>query len=145
MTGEAEREILLVDDNPGDAELARHAFKEAGVKANLRIANDGEAAMRYLRGEGLHADRPEPDLTLLDLRMPGTSGFDVLRAVKGDPDLKAIPIVVLTTSTAESDVTTAYDLHANAYHRKPVAFNDFVGLAAELGEYWLDRVVQPPA
>ncbi|MBA2505194.1 MAG: response regulator [Thermoleophilaceae bacterium] len=138
-----EREILLVEDNPGDAELARHAFREAGVNANLRVASDGNAAVRYLRGEGLHADRPEPDFALLDLRMPGMDGFAVLREVKGDPTLRSIPIVVLTTSTADSDVAAAFKLHANAYHRKPVAFGDFVELAGELSVYWLDTVVTP--
>lgn len=138
------REILLIEDNQGDAMLAREAFREAGIGAHLRIVSDGDAAVAYLRGEGEYGDRPRPDLVLLDLKLPGKGGLEVLAEVKADPDLCRIPIVVLTTSTADYDVQAAYARHANSYLRKPVTFEEFVRLARSLGDYWLDLVRLAP-
>ncbi|MCW2998255.1 MAG: Two-component system response regulator [Solirubrobacterales bacterium] len=137
--------VLVVEDNHGDAVLAQEAFREAGVLAALDIVRDGEQAIRYLEGVTPFAGRDRPDLILLDLKLPIMNGHEVLRALKADPRFAAIPVLVLTTSTAESDVSVAYELHANSYLRKPIAFDDFVDLARSIADYWLDMVVLPPA
>jgi chemotaxis family two-component system response regulator Rcp1 len=144
MTDTAQREILLVEDNPGDAMLAREAFVEAGVDASLRVLGDGESAVSYLRGEDEHAGRELPELILLDLKLPGKDGTHVLREVKGDEGLRRIPILVLTTSGADQDINAAYELHANSYLRKPVSFSEFVELARAIDSYWLTLVCLPP-
>jgi CheY-like chemotaxis protein len=143
MSESARREILLVEDSHGDAMLAREAFREAGVDAALSVIADGSEVLPYLRGEGPHAERRLPDLVLLDLKLPGKRGNDLLAAVKRDPELRRIPVVVLTTSTADHDVTAAYDEHANSYIRKPLAFADLVALARLIGDYWLSVVRLP--
>lgn len=145
MIDRSQHEILLIEDNRGDATLAREAFLEAGVPARLSIVDDGARALHYLRGEGEYAGRPRPDIVLLDLKLPGKDGLEVLREVKGDPELWRTPIVVLTTSTAERDVLAAYARHANSYLRKPVSFEEFVALARSIGDYWLGVVRLPPA
>jgi chemotaxis family two-component system response regulator Rcp1 len=137
------REILVIEDNPGDALLAREAFQEAGVPATLNVVGDGTQAIRYLDGEIPFEDRVLPDLILLDLKLPGKDGSQVLREVKEDPELRRIPILVLTTSAARQDVQTAYDLHANSYLRKPVTFEEFVELARMISQYWLGVVHLP--
>lgn len=132
-------EILLVEDDPGDAELTRQGFRAAGVPVNLMVMQDGEAGLSYLRRE----DTKRPQLILLDLNMPKMDGREMLSILKVDPELRSIPVVVLTTSDAPSDVEAVYDLHANACMRKPVDFGEFKKLVNDLRAYWFTHVVLP--
>jgi len=140
---ERKAEILLVEDNPADAELTRESLDEARVLSQLHVVSDGVEAMNFLRQEGEYSDAPVPDLVLLDLNLPRKDGREVLRECKEHEELRKIPIVVLTSSEAESDVLKAYDLHANSYVVKPVGLDEFVGLMERLGGFWL-RVVKLP-
>lgn len=136
--------ILLVEDNPADVMLTRAALEEAKFANELHVARDGEEAMRFLRREGEHAQAPRPDLVLLDLNLPRMDGREVLAAVKSDPELKRIPVVVLTTSAHEEDILRAYDTHANAYITKPVNLDCFVKAAKSLENFWIGLVRLPP-
>uniref|UniRef100_UPI0035615D23 response regulator n=1 Tax=Paraconexibacter sp. TaxID=2949640 RepID=UPI0035615D23 len=118
-------DILLVEDDPGDVLMTREAFEEHKVRNRLSVVADGVDAMRFLRREDEFADAPRPDLILLDLNLPRRGGREVLEDIKGDPALRSIPVVVLTTSSAEEDILRSYDLHANAYVTKPVDFERF--------------------
>jgi CheY-like chemotaxis protein len=138
-------EILVVEDNKGDAMLAREAFREAGVEAQLSVVTDGAQAISYLRGEFPFESSPRPDLILLDLKLPVKDGHEVLREVKADPELRGIPILVLTTSAADHDIREAYELHANSYLRKPVTFDAFVQLARLIADFWLGAAYLPAA
>lgn len=137
-------DILLVEDNPYDVRLTREAFKDAGVQNALSVVDDGEDALRFLRREGEYASAVRPDLILLDLNLPGKSGREVLREIKQDPDLKCIPIVVLTTSGNEEDIRLAYEMHVNAYITKPVDLEHFIKIAGAVGDFWLAAVKLPP-
>ena len=137
-------EILLVEDSPGDVRLTMEALKEAKVRNRLNVVEDGDAAMAYLRRQGPYAQALRPDLILLDLNLPRKDGREVLQEVKADPDLRAIPIVVLTTSRAEEDVLRAYDLHANCYITKPVDFEQFLTIVKSIEDFWLTVVKLPP-
>ncbi len=136
-------EILLVDDNPGDVRLAKEGLKESKVINNLHVVDDGVEAMAFLRKEGNYADAVTPDLILLDLNLPRKDGREVLAEIKGDKDLKRIPIVVLTTSQAEEDVMETYDLHANCYVTKPVDLDQFVNIVKSLNNFWFEMVTLP--
>lgn len=136
--------VLLVEDSPGDIRLTREAFRNAGNGVRVHLANDGVEAMAFLRREGIHANAPRPDLILLDLNMPKMDGREVLALIKGDDALKAIPIVVLTTSDAESDVVASYKLQANCYLRKPAHWDAFESLVRNINLFWLTRVALPP-
>lgn len=136
-------DILLVEDNPGDVDLTLEALEEARIRNRVHVARDGVEAMEFLRREGEHADAPRPDLILLDLNMPKKDGREVLGEVKTDPDLKQIPVVVLTTSEAEQDVLNAYEQAANAYIVKPVDFSQFFGMIRSLEDFWLTVVKLP--
>jgi CheY-like chemotaxis protein len=136
-------EILMVDDSMGDVRLAQEALKEARVANRLSIVHDGEQAMAFLRREDGYGDAPRPDLVLLDLNMPRMDGREVLAQIKGDPDLRTIPVVVLTTSEAEADIVKAYDLHANAYITKPVDLEAFLDAVRVVEEFWLTVVRLP--
>ncbi len=136
-------EILLVDDNPGDVRLAKEGLKESKVINNLHVVDDGVEAMAFLRKEGNYADAVTPDLILLDLNLPKKDGREVLAEIKGDKDLKRIPIVVLTTSQAEEDVMETYDLHANCYVTKPVDLDQFVNIVKSLNNFWFEMVTLP--
>ena len=116
--------VLLVEDNPGDVRLTMEAFKDGKVHNEMNVVGDGVEAMAFLRKEGKYADAPRPDLILLDLNLPKKDGREVLAEIKQDPNLKSIPVVVLTTSNAESDIVKTYDLQANCYITKPVDFQD---------------------
>lgn len=132
--------ILLVEDNLDHAELAKRNLEECHVANRIFHIEDGEAAIHYMNGDDPYSDReryPRPDLVLLDLRLPKIDGLEVLRIIKLDPDLRAIPVVVLTTSDAEPDIARAYQLHANSYLTKPVAFDALSRLLKDLGFYWL--------
>jgi two-component system response regulator len=138
-------EILLVEDNPHDAELAMRALKKGGLANNLLWLKDGEQALDYLfrRGDYANRDATSPRLVLLDLKMPKVDGTEVLRAVKGDPATRRIPVVVMTSSQEESDVARTYDLGANSYVVKPVDFSAVVDVVRQAGYYWL-AINQPP-
>lgn len=135
--------ILLVEDNPGDVELVRLALATAKVKNRLDVVKDGQGALDYLRGHGRFAQAPRPDLVLLDLNLPLLDGREVLRQIKDDPALAHLPVIVLTTSSDESDVLRSYRLHANAYITKPVDFQEFLAAIAGMGNFWLEIVKLP--
>jgi CheY-like chemotaxis protein len=137
-------EILLAEDNPGDVKLTEKAFEQGNVLNNLHVAEDGVEAMKFLRSEGEFADTPQPDLILLDLNMPRKDGKEVLSDVKSDPELRRIPVVVLTSSAAEEDIVRSYDLHANAYLTKPVDFDGFLEVVERIEDFWLTVVKRPP-
>jgi CheY-like chemotaxis protein len=136
-------EILLVEDNPGDVELVREALGEGKISNELHVAADGVEAMKYLKREGLHAGVACPDLVLLDLNLPRKNGREVLQEIKSDPDLKFIPVVVLTSSKAEEDILKSYDLHANCYVTKPVDLDQFLKVVRSIEDFWLSVVKLP--
>ncbi|WP_254832521.1 response regulator [Haloglomus salinum] len=137
-------EILLVEDNPGDVQLTRKAFEDAGLVNNLSVVNDGVAAMEYLRQEGEYTDADRPDMVLLDLNLPRKSGEEVLSDIKHDDDLKRIPVVILTSSDAEEDMIKTYNEHANAYLTKPVDFQGFLDVVSRVEGFWISVVEFPP-
>ena len=136
-------EVLLVEDDPGDVLLIREAFEFNKVHNNLNVVNDGEQALAYLRREGEYAESLRPDLVLLDLNLPRKDGREVLAEVKADERLRAIPVVVLTTSEAEEDVLKSYQLHANAYVTKPVDFERFVSIVRQIDDFFVSVVRLP--
>jgi len=136
-------EILLVEDNPGDVRLTEEALKEGKVLANLNVARDGEEALALLRQPESPSGRRLPDLILLDLNLPKKDGREVLEEIKADPRLKHIPVVVLTTSSAEQDIAQAYALHANCYITKPVDLDQFIQVVRAIDEFWLTLVKLP--
>jgi chemotaxis family two-component system response regulator Rcp1 len=136
-------EILLVEDNPGDIRLTIEALRDAKVRNNLHVARDGVEAMAFLRREGPYANAPRPDLILLDLNLPRKDGREVLAEIKADARLRAIPVVVLTTSAAERDVVQSYNLHANCYSTKPVDLDQFIAVIRSIEEFWLMVVTLP--
>lgn len=137
-------EILLVEDNPGDVRLTQEAVREARIRNTLNVVNDGEQAIAYVRRQGEYADRPRPDLILLDLNLPRKDGREVLQDLKSDPDLHRIPVVVLTSSAAEQDILRTYDLYANAYVTKPVDLEQFMRVVSSIQDFWLNIVKLPP-
>ena len=136
-------EVLLVEDDPGDVLMTQEAFEEHKVHNRLTVVSDGAEALAYLRREGEYADAVRPDLILLDLNLPRRDGREVLAEVKDDPDLRRIPIVVLTTSQAEEDILRSYDLHANAFVSKPVDFDRFVDVVRRIDEFYFTIVRLP--
>lgn len=136
-------DILLVEDNPADMRLVREALCEGCVPAQLHWVPTGEAALDFLRRQGEHAGRVTPDLVLLDLNLPGLHGQEVLAQIKGDAELRRIPVVVLTSSAARRDVRAAYDAHANSYLVKPDDFEQFLTLVGTIRSYWLNAVMLP--
>jgi CheY-like chemotaxis protein len=136
-------DILLVDDNPGDARLIIEAMRDAKLGYRVHIAEDGVDAMAFLRQEGQYSEAPRPDLILLDLNLPRKDGREVLAEVKSDPGLRRIPLVVLTTSRADEDVLRAYDLHANCYVTKPVGLEQFMLVIRQIDEFWIKVAVLP--
>jgi CheY-like chemotaxis protein len=137
-------EILLVEDNPGDARLAREGLSECKIRNNLHVVDDGVKAMAFLRRQGEYGRAPRPDLILLDLNLPRKDGREVLREVKEDQDLRMIPVVVLTTSKAEEDIMRSYSLHANCYVSKPLAFQQFLDVVRSIEDFWFTIVRLPP-
>jgi two-component system response regulator len=137
-------EILLVEDNPGDARLAREALQDAKVHNTLHWVDNGEEAMDFLRKEGKHARVPRPDLILLDLNLPRKDGREVLAEIKGDADLKRIPVVILTVSRDEEDVMKTYNLHANCFITKPLDLDQFIKVVKSIEDFWLTVVKLPP-
>lgn len=137
--------ILLVEDDPGDQELTRRGLRNALHTVDLRVVSDGEEALEYLKrcGRYENADAPRPDLVLLDLNMPKVDGKQVLAAVRAEPSLRTLPMVVMTTSDQERDVIASYELGANSYIRKPFGLKEFSRVLRSLEEYWLDTVMLP--
>ena len=136
-------EILLVEDNAADVRLTKEALREGKVHNRLTVARDGVEALEVLRRVGKHADAPRPDLILLDLNLPRKDGREVLAEIKADDDLRRIPVVVLTTSSAELDIVKSYDLHANCYINKPVDLDKFFDVVKTIDEFWLTVVRLP--
>ena len=135
--------ILLVEDNPGDVRLTQEAFKEGNITVNLEVARDGVEAIAYLRQQDPFPDAITPDLILLDLNLPKRDGREVLAEIKTDPELKRIPVVVLTTSNAEADIMKSYNLHVNCYINKPVDFDRFFEIVQKIEDFWLTTAVLP--
>ncbi|PYF99842.1 Response regulator receiver domain-containing protein [Georgenia satyanarayanai] len=136
-------EVLLIEDDPGDVLMTEEAFADYKVANQLTVVADGESAMAYLRKEGEYADAPTPDLVLLDLNLPRMDGREVLGELKADPELRRIPVVVLTTSDAEEDILRSYNLHANAYVTKPVDFERFIEVVRKIDDFFVSVVRLP--
>jgi two-component system, chemotaxis family, response regulator Rcp1 len=136
-------EILLIEDNPGDARLTMEAFKDGKVTNNLTVVQDGVEALAYLRRQGRYANAPMPDLILLDLNLPKKDGREVLATIKDEPALMTIPVIVLTTSSSQDDVARAYGHHANCYITKPVNLDQFMKVINSIESFWLSLVRLP--
>lgn len=136
-------DLLLVEDNPGDIRLTQEAFKTGRFAVRLNIALDGVEAVDFLHRRGKFENAPRPELILLDLNLPRKNGREVLSEIKADPDLKRIPVLVITTSRAEQDVSNAYGLNANCYITKPLAFDDFIKVVHSIEDFWLTKATLP--
>jgi chemotaxis family two-component system response regulator Rcp1 len=137
-------QVLLVEDNPGDVRLTREAFRDAKMHLDLHVANDGIEAMEFLLRQGDFSGSPRPDLILLDLNLPRKDGREVLAEIKGNPALKTIPVVILTTSASDADIERSYLLHANCYISKPVDLEGFLSVVHSIDDFWLTVVRLPP-
>jgi two-component system, chemotaxis family, response regulator Rcp1 len=137
------KDVLLVEDSPGDVRLTREAFRDIDVSVHLHVAIDGVEAMAFLKREGAYADAPRPDFILLDLNLPKMDGREVLARIKEDESLKTIPTVILTTSDADTDVARSYQLQANCYLTKPVQLDEFEALVRSVTDFWLKKVKLP--
>jgi CheY-like chemotaxis protein len=136
-------DLLLVEDNPGDVRLTQEALKTCPVNVNLNVAKDGVEAIEFLRRIGKFENAPRPDLILLDLNLPRKTGGEVLWEIKSDPDLRRIPVVVMTTSNSPQDVQKAYSLNANCYISKPMEFDEFLGVVKSIEDFWLTKATLP--
>ena len=137
-------EILLIEDNPGDVRLTKEALRDSKVINNLSVVSDGVQALEFLHREGRYADAVRPDVILLDLNLPRKDGREVLEEIKADPDLKRIPVVVITSSSSEEDVLRSYNLHANCYISKPVDLEQFIAVVRSIEDFWMGIVKLPP-
>ncbi|OIB56289.1 response regulator [Natrialba sp. SSL1] len=137
-------QILLVEDNPGDVRLTKEAFKQGRIENDLHVVSDGTEALEFLHQQNEYGDAPRPDLILLDLNLPRTDGEEVLEELKGDSELRSIPVIVLTSSRAEEDVAKSYELHANAYLTKPVDPDEFIETVRAFEKFWFSVVRLPP-
>ena len=144
MTKPCNIDILLVEDDPGDVELTKEGLLEAKMLVTLHVVDDGEKALKFLRKEAPYTEAVRPDIILLDLNMPRKDGKETLRDIKADASLRTIPVVVLTTSEAESDIVRCYDLGANCYITKPISFEAFTKVVAMIEEFWFTIVRMPP-
>jgi chemotaxis family two-component system response regulator Rcp1 len=144
LTLERTAEVLLVEDNEADIRLTREVLAEGRYSNRLNVARDGEEALAYLRRQGIYANAPRPNLILLDLNLPRKDGREVLAEIKSDPELKRIPVVILTTSRAEADIVQTYGLHANCYIVKPVDLGQFIDVIRSIEDFWLRVVRTPP-
>ena len=136
--------ILLVEDNPADVRLTREALVNGKIQHELHIARDGVEAMAFLRNQGAFQKAPRPDMILLDLNLPRKDGREVLAEIKADPDLRSIPVIILTSSQADEDILKTYNLHANGYIVKPVDLEQFFRIIKQIKEFWMSIVVLPP-
>jgi CheY-like chemotaxis protein len=146
MTNEAECQIvdvLLVEDDEGDVLMTREAFEHYKIRNTLHVVTDGEQALQFVRRTGDYTDAPRPGLIMLDLNLPRRDGLEVLAELKGDPDLRLIPVVILTTSQAEEDIIRSYSLHANAYVTKPVDFEQFIDAIRQIDSFFITVVKLP--
>lgn len=137
-------EVLLVEDDMGDVELTQAALSKSKLKINLHVVNDGEEALAYLRREGQYAKAIRPNLILLDLNLPGFSGLEILSTIKSDNCFKSIPVVILTTSDANTDILKSYESGANCYVTKPIGLKEFVKIVNSIENFWF-TVVQLPS
>ncbi|SDQ29072.1 response regulator [Natronobacterium texcoconense] len=137
-------QILLVEDNPGDVRLTKEAFEQGRIENDLHVVSDGAEALDFLTQRGEYEDAPRPDLVLLDLNLPRTNGEEVLRELKDDPELRSIPVIVLTSSQTEEDIARSYELHANAYLTKPVDPDEFIETIRAFETFWFTVVRLPP-
>jgi CheY-like chemotaxis protein len=137
-------EILVVEDNPGDVRLMREAFRESKIINQLRAVSDGQEALAFLRKQGRYAHAIRPDLILLDLNLPGKDGREVLSEIKADPDLRRIPVVIVTSSKTEEDIVRSYNHHANCYITKPLDLEKFVEVVQAIQNFWISIVKLPP-
>jgi len=138
-------EILLVEDNPEDAALTIETLREGRIRNHITLVEDGVLAMDFLRRKEPYTLAPRPDLILLDLQLPRKNGREVLTEVKEDRDLRRIPVVIMTTSSAEQDIFESYNLHANCYLTKPVELDDFINVVRKIEDFWLAVVKLPAA
>ena len=136
--------VLMVEDDPGDALMVRESFMQAGKNSRFHVVPDGDEALRFLRRAGDYGDAPRPGLVLLDLNLPRLGGLDVLAQVKADPDLRIIPVIVLSSSRDPADIKRSYELHANAYIVKPRDFDGFTAMIRQVDECYLGLVAPPP-
>lgn len=136
-------EILLVEDNEGDVFLTKKAFEKAKIANNIHVAIDGEKAIEMLKRDGEYADIPQPDIVLLDINLPKKDGKQVLAEMKEMPELKRIPVVILTSSKAEQDVVKTYDLHASSYIVKPIDLDKFHDVVTAIEDFWFSVVILP--
>ncbi|MGC7097689.1 response regulator [Amycolatopsis lurida] len=136
-------DILLVEDDPGDVLMTKEAFEHHKIRNSLHVVSDGVEALDFLRRDGEYTDAPRPGLILLDLNLPKKDGRQVLAEIKAEPELRSIPVVVLTTSEAEEDILRSYDLHANAYVTKPVDFERFVEVVRQIDDFFVTVVKLP--
>jgi chemotaxis family two-component system response regulator Rcp1 len=136
-------DILLVEDNPGDVRLTQEGLKAARIANSLHVAANGDQALDYLYRRNGNANAPRPDVVLLDLDLPGIDGRAVLSTIKDDEDLRRIPVVVLTSSEAETDIVKAYEAHANCYIAKPIDFDNFLNVVKSIENFWLSVVRLP--
>jgi len=137
-------DILLVEDNPGDVELTEHALGRSQTPATLRVVADGEEAMDFLRRKGGHASAPRPDLVVLDLNLPKKDGREVLADIRSDPNLKHLPVIILTSSSADSDIENSYSLGANCFVTKPTDLKDYRNVVGAIDNFWLNVATLPP-
>ncbi len=135
--------ILLIEDNPGDVRLTQEAFKEGKMDVNLELVMDGVETIKFLKKESPYEEVVTPDLILLDLNLPKKDGREVLEYIKSEPNLKRIPVVVLTTSNAEQDIIKSYNLHVNCYINKPVDFDKFFDIIQRIEDFWLRTAILP--
>lgn len=137
-------EILLVEDNPGDVLLLEEALLDAGSCNNLHVVNDGEEAMAFLRGQGVYAAAPRPDLVMLDLNLPKKDGREVLKEIKEDSCLSSIPVIIISTSQSKEEILNSYRLHANCFISKPVDLNHFIEIVQAIDSFWFSVASLPP-
>ena len=146
MTDDADFQIvdvLLVEDDEGDVLMTREAFEHYKIRNTLHVASDGEQALQFVRRTGEYVDAPRPGLIMLDLNLPRRDGLAVLAELKADPELRVIPVVILTTSQAEEDIVRSYSLHANAYVTKPVDFERFIDVIRQIDSFFITVVKLP--
>lgn len=137
-------DILLVEDNPGDVRLTKEAFEQGRINNTVHVTTDGVEALDFLSQRNEHADAPRPDIILLDIHLPKMNGDEVLETIRADPELKRLPVIVLTSSAAEEDIIKSYQLQANAYLTKPVDPVEFIETIRSFQQFWLSVVLLPP-
>lgn len=136
-------QVLLVEDNEGDVRLIKEAFSESKIDKTFSVARDGEEALNYLYARGKYADRTKPDIILLDINLPKKNGFEILESIKNDPELKKIPVIMLSSSSSEDHITKSYDLNANCYVTKPVDFDEYTQAVKIIEDFWFQMAKLP--